>query len=62
MKNPKPYVITTGVIFGLITLAHIWRIAAERPVAADPWFLSLTGIAAGLAFWAFALLRGSPHR
>jgi hypothetical protein len=27
----KAYLITTGVVFGLLTLAHIWRIVAEEP-------------------------------
>ena len=38
----KAYLITTGVVFGLITLAHIWRLFAERHLAADPWFVVLT--------------------
>ena len=27
----KPYVITTGTVFGLIVVAHIWRAVVEGP-------------------------------
>lgn len=54
----KAYLITTGAIFGLITLAHLWRIIAESShLAKDPWFILLTIIAAALCFWACRLLR-----
>jgi hypothetical protein len=54
----KPYVITTGVLFGLITLAHILRIIAEGAhLARDPWFVLLTLIAAAFCLWAWRLLR-----
>jgi hypothetical protein len=54
----KAYLITTGAIFGLITLAHVWRIIAESPrLAKDPWFILLTIVAAALCLWAFRLLR-----
>jgi hypothetical protein len=55
----KAYLITTGAIFGLITLAHVWRIIAESPshLARDPWFILLTIIAAALCLWAYRLLR-----
>ena len=54
----KAYLITTGAIFGLITLAHIWRVIAESPhLAKDPWFILLTIIAAALCLWAVRLLR-----
>jgi hypothetical protein len=54
----KAYLITTGTIFGLITVAHIWRIVAESPhLAKDPWFMLLTILTAALCLWAFRLLR-----
>ena len=54
----KAYLITTGTVFGLITLAHIWRAFAEGPQRAkDPVFLLLTLLAAGLCLWAWRLLR-----
>ena len=54
----KAYVMTTGAVFGLITLAHLLRIVAEGPrVATDPWFLLLTVLAGTLCLWAWRLLR-----
>ena len=53
----KAYLITTGIVFGLITLAHLWRILAEGShLGKDPVFLLLTFFAAGLSFWAWRLL------
>jgi hypothetical protein len=61
----KACLITTGVLFGLLTLVHIWRLFAESPHLfaesphlADPWFiLIITLVAAGLGLWAWRLLR-----
>lgn len=57
----KAYLIITGVIFGLITVAHIWRAFAEgSELAKSPVFLLvfilLTALAAGLSIWAWRLL------
>jgi hypothetical protein len=53
----KAYVITTGSVFGLITLAHILRVIAEGPrLASEPWYILLTAAAAGLCMWAFKLV------
>lgn len=53
----KAYLVTTGTIFGLITIAHVWRVIVEsRALATDPWFILLTILAAGLCVWAFRLL------
>lgn len=53
----KAYLIITGVVFGLITAAHIWRAFAEGPqLARNPVFLLLTALAAGLSIWAWSLL------
>ncbi len=58
----KTYVVTTGVIFGLITLAHIWRVIEEGPqLARDPWYVLLTIAAAVLCIWAVRLLWRSPR-
>jgi len=57
----KAYLVTTGIIFALITLAHILRMFAEGPrLAKDPVFLLLTLLAAGLSVWAWRLLRSPP--
>ena len=58
----KAYVITTGAVFGLVTLAHIWRAFAEgRRLATDPWFILITFATAALCFWAWRLLRLSSR-
>lgn len=53
----KAYVMTTGVIFALITIAHIMRIVAEPRVATEPFFIFLTVLSAGLSAWGFFVLR-----
>ena len=56
----KAYIMTTGVVFGLITAAHIWRGIEEGPkLAAQPWFILLTLVTAALGVWALRLLRRS---
>jgi hypothetical protein len=58
----KTYVITTGIVFGLITLAHVWRVIAEgSQLAADPFFIITTIVTAGLSLWAWRVLRLSPR-
>ena len=54
----KAYLATTGSVFGLIALAHLWRIVAESSAPArEPWFMLLTVAAAAFSVWAFRLLR-----
>ena len=61
-ESMKAYVIITGVIFALITAAHIWRIIAESPrLLGDPSFVLLTVAAAGLAVWAWLLVQRRPR-
>ncbi len=58
----RTYVMTTGVAFGLIVLAHVWRAVVEGPhVATDPVYIVATLVAAALSFWAWRLVRMS-HR
>jgi hypothetical protein len=58
----KAFLWTTGIVFGLITVAHVWRVVAEsRALAKDPWFLLISVAAAGLSIWAFRLLRVSTR-
>ena len=53
----KIYVMTTGAVFGLLTLAHIWRALAEGPhLTRDPWYVFMTLVAAALSLWAVRLL------
>ena len=57
----KAYVVTTGLIFGVITLAHLWRMAVEwQRVVSEPFYLFLTVLAAALCGWAFSLVRERP--
>ena len=57
----KAYLIVTSSVFGLITVAHIWRIVAENPhLALEPWFVLLTLLAAGLCLWGLRLLWRPP--
>jgi hypothetical protein len=54
----KAYVMTTGAVFGLITLAHVLRVIAEGPhLMTDPWYVLLTIVAGTLCLWAWRLLR-----
>jgi hypothetical protein len=53
----KAYLITTSAVFGLITLAHVWRAVAESSRLAEPLYLLLTALSAGLCLWALYLLR-----
>jgi uncharacterized membrane protein len=53
----KAYVMTTGAVFGLLTLAHIWRVIEEGPhLATAPWYILITVAAAALSIWAGLLL------
>jgi len=54
----RAYVMTTGVVFGLLTVVHILRIIQEGTrLVADPWYMLVTAIAAALCLWAWRLLR-----
>jgi hypothetical protein len=56
----KAYVITTGAIFGLLVVAHIWRMIAENAqLATDPAYLAITFIAGALCLWAVRLVTRS---
>ena len=53
----KAYVMTTGAVFGLLTLAHIWRVIEEEPhLATDPAYVLITVAAAALCLWACRLI------
>ena len=58
----KPYLVTTGLLFALLAVAHIARTIAEWPwLATDPgYILEGPGIGlyeAALGLWALRLLR-----
>ena len=59
----RAYLATTGVMFALIAIAHVWRIAVEsRALATEPWFMALTVVAVVMSVWAFRLLRTAAPR
>ena len=57
----KAYLWTTGIIFALLSVLHVWRGIAERQHLADPMFLLqivITVVLPGVfAWWAWRLLR-----
>ena len=53
----KAYVITAGVVFGLLTLVHIWRMIVEPNLATDPWFILATLVSGALCFGAWRVTR-----
>ena len=58
----KAYLATTGTVFGLIVVAHVWRAVAEGPaIAKSPVFILLTVAAAALSVWAWRLLAAMPR-
>ena len=60
----KAYLITTGTIFGLLVLMHVWRITVEPNLVRDPWYWAITALAGALSVWAWWLvlsLRKSFH-
>ena len=58
----KAYVMTTGTVFGLLVLAHVWRVIEEGPhLATDPSYIVITAMAAALCLWAWRLLRLMPR-
>ena len=57
----RAYVITTGVIFGLLTIAHLVRMVLERRLVPDPIFILFTLLSAGLTIWAWTVLRSSKR-
>jgi hypothetical protein len=58
----KAYLVVTGVVFGLITFAHIARVFAEGVhLAKDPSFVLLTLAAIAMCIWAFRLLGRLPR-
>jgi hypothetical protein len=59
----KAYLITTGTVFGLITVAHVWRVFEEGSrLATEPVFVLLTVAAAAMSVWAWCLLSRSARK
>jgi hypothetical protein len=59
----RTYIASTGIIFALIVVLHIWRGFAEGPALVwSPAYIVLTLVAAGHAVWAGQLLHRRPPR
>ncbi len=62
MPQMKAYLVTTGLLFGLLAVLHVWRAVAEWPrPSVDLGFAllmaALVGVPAALSLWAWRLLR-----
>jgi hypothetical protein len=55
----RAYLITTGTVFVLLALAHVWRMVVEPSLLSRPEFHLTTIVSAALAAWAWRLSRGS---
>jgi hypothetical protein len=53
----RAYLMTTGSVFLLLTVAHIVRVFQETHLVREPWFWVVTVIPGVLAVWAWRLLR-----
>jgi hypothetical protein len=54
----RTYVMTSGSVFGLLVLAHAWRVAEEGThLLRDPSYVLITAGAAALCSWAWHVLR-----
>ena len=57
----KAYLVASGLIFGLVGIAHLLRLFVEGHPLSDPWFLghnmALFLVGGGFAVWALQLLR-----
>ena len=54
----KAYVITTGSLFGLLVLVHLWRAVEEGPqLATRPDYIAVTVLAAAMCVWAWRVFR-----
>lgn len=52
----KAYVMFTGVLFGLLTVVHLWRMIVERQMATQPWYIVITAASGIVCLWALRLL------
>jgi hypothetical protein len=53
----KAYVMTSGVIFALLAVAHVLRVVAEGAhLAGEPFFILTTLAAIGMSVWAWRVL------
>ena len=54
----KAYVMTSGAIFALLVIAHLWRAAVEGArMYTDPAFIIVSIVAVAMTAWAWRVLR-----
>lgn len=54
----KAYVVTTGTLFALLVVVHVWRAVEEGAgVLRNPFWVAITLIAAALSVWAWRVSR-----
>jgi hypothetical protein len=58
----KAYLVTTGILFGLLAVLHVWRAIAEWPHSAVTLgfmlgMAALVAVPGVLSWWAWRLLR-----
>ena len=54
----KAYVITTGIVFALIVVAHVARVMAEgAQLLKEPSFIFTSLLSVALCVWAWRVLR-----
>ena len=60
----KSYIVTSGVIFALLALAHVARVVVEPwRLAREPEYIAITLLAVAMAVWAYrAYRRIEPSR
>jgi preprotein translocase subunit SecE len=52
----RAFVAVSTIIFGLISIAHVWRATVERRMLHQPWWVVLTLFGFVLFFWGLSLL------
>jgi hypothetical protein len=58
----KAYLVTTGLLFVIVVVAHVLRVTQESHLARDPWFIFTTVAATALALWALRLFRQTARQ
>jgi hypothetical protein len=57
----RAYLLSTGALFGGVTIVHVWRLVQEPHLATHAWYIMLTTGTAALAVWAWRLFRRPVH-
>jgi hypothetical protein len=59
----RAYVLTSGIIFALLAVAHVLRVAAEGAhLAMEPFFILTTLAAIAMSVWAWRVMPSGPTR